>query len=223
MTALFGLSCSGTSEKEYNWASGRKSMVAKIKQYGVHDEKILSAMGKVKRHLFIPKSFRSSNAYADHPLPIGHDQTISQPFIVAYMTEKIELEEDEKVLEIGTGSGYQAAILAEMGAKVFSIEIISALADHAKRVLKSEGYESVKVLTGDGYSGWPEYAPFDVIIVTCAPAKIPQALVQQLKDGGRMIVPVGKFVQHLVILRKRAGEVYKEKDIAVRFVPMVKE
>jgi len=199
------------------------AMVETLKRYGVRDERILAAMSKVRRHLYIPQSFRSRNAYADHPLPIGFGQTISQPFIVAYMTEKMGLQPGERVLEIGTGSGYQAAVLAELGVEVFSIEIIPELAEHARKALQSEGYAAVKVLTGDGYKGWPEHAPFDAVIVTCAPAKVPQPLVDQLKEGGRMIVPVGEFIQRLVILRKREGEIHKENDIGVRFVPMVRK
>jgi len=176
----------------------------------------------VKRHRFIPDAYRRANAYGDHPCPIGHNQTISQPFIVAYMTWKMDLKPGEKVLEIGTGSGYQAAILAELGTEVYSIEIIPELAEHAKKVLKREGYESIRLLEGDGYKGWPEHAPFDAVIVTCAPANVPQALVDQLREGGRMIVPVGRFNQRLVILRKRKGRIVQENDLAVRFVPMVK-
>ena len=173
--------------------------------------------------MFIPENFRFRNeAYADHPCPIGHGQTISQPFIVAYMTEKISPKPGDKILEIGTGSGYQAAILAECGAEVFSIEIVPELAQHARAALQSEGYKEVKVQTGDGYKGWPEHAPFDAIIVTCAPEEVPAALVEQLKENGRMILPVGIGFQRLVILRKKNGIITREEDLPVRFVPMVK-
>lgn len=199
----------------------RTRMVAVIQRYGVRDERVLEAMGKVRRHLYIPENYRRGDAYGDHPCPIGHGQTISQPFIVAYMTQRIEVKPGLRVLEIGTGSGYQAAILAELGAEVYSIEIIPGLADHARKVLVAEGYANVKVKTGDGYKGWPEHAPFDAIIVTCAPNEIPEKLVKQLKDGGRMILPVGSGIQQLVILEK-TGDTFREiPDMHVRFVPMV--
>jgi protein-L-isoaspartate(D-aspartate) O-methyltransferase len=139
------------------------------------------------------------------------------------MTERMKLKKGEKVLEIGTGSGYQAGILAEMGVNVYTIEIIKELAEHAKKVLTSEGYKNIRFLRGDGYRGWPEHAPYDAVIVTCAPDKVPQKLVEQLKEGGRMIVPVGTWSQRLIILRKKKGKVVKENDLAVRFVPMVHE
>ena len=205
-----------------DWSAERSAMVEVIRRHGLKDERVLTAMRAVKRHRFIPDACRRANAYGDHPCPIGHDQTISQPFIVAYMTWKMDLKPGEKVLEIGTGSGYQAAILAEMGTEVYSIEIIPELAVHAKATLMKEGYESIRLLEGDGYKGWPKHAPFDAIIVTCAPADVPQALVDQLREGGRMILPVGSFNQRLVILRKRKGRIVKENDLAVRFVPMVK-
>jgi len=200
----------------------RERMVAVIRRYGVKSEAVLTAMGKVRRHLFIPKAYRFfSDPYGDHPCSIGHGQTISQPYIVAYMTEQMALKSGEKVLEIGTGSGYQAAVLAELGVEVYSIEIIAELAEHARKVLEAEGYGKVHVRTGDGYKGWTEHAPYDAVIVTCAPANVPSALVEQLKEGGRMIVPVGVGVQRLVILRKKAGKIERENDIGVRFVPMV--
>ena len=199
----------------------RKAMVAVVKAHGVKDGRVLKAMGKVRRHVYIPEDKRGRDAYGDHPCPIGQGQTISQPFIVAYMTQRIEVEPGMRILEIGTGSGYQAAVLAELGAEVYSIEIVPELAEHAKAVLKAEGYGKVKVKTGDGYQGWPEHAPFDAIIVTCAPTDIPKKLVEQLKDGGRMILPVGTGIQQLVVLEK-TGDTFKEiPDIHVRFVPMV--
>ena len=197
-------------------------MIATLKAYGIKDPEVLRAMETVRRHEYIPVSHRhAADPYGDHPCPIGHGQTISQPYIVAYMTERIAPETGDKVLEIGTGSGYQAAILAELGADVYTIEIIPELADHARKALAEEGYAKVHVRTGDGYKGWPEHAPFDAIIVTCAPDDVPPALVEQLRDGGRMIVPVGEGTQRLVILRKKDGEVEKEEDLAVVFVPMV--
>jgi len=204
------------------YETAREEMVATVRRYGVRDERILAAMGKVRRHLYIPEGHRlGAGPYGDHPCPIGHGQTISQPYIVAYMTEQLRLKAGEKVLEIGTGSGYQAAILAELGVEVFSIEIVKELADHARKVLADEGYSGVKLRTGDGYKGWAEHAPFDAVIVTCAPENVPQALVDQLRDGGRMIVPVGRYAQQLVILRKEGGKVVRVNDLAVRFVPMV--
>ncbi len=200
----------------------RKMMVDVIRRHGVKDERVLEAMETVRRHIYIPEKLRGRDAYGDHPCPIGYGQTISQPFIVAYMTQRMELQPGERVLEIGTGSGYQAAVLAELGAEVYSIEIIPQLAAHARTALEAEGYAQVKVKTGDGYKGWPEHAPFDAIIVTCAPNEIPQALVKQLKDGGRMILPVGSGIQQLVILEKN-GDTFREiPDIYVRFVPMVR-
>jgi protein-L-isoaspartate(D-aspartate) O-methyltransferase len=213
----------GALDKE-DYRAEQARMVYVLKAYGIRDKDVLAAMGKVRRHLYIPASHRwGRNPYGDHPCPIGYGQTISQPYIVAYMTERMELKKGEKVLEIGTGSGYQAAILAEMGVKVYTIEIIKELAEHAKKVLTSEGYKNVRFLRGDGYQGWAEHAPYDAVIVTCAPEKVPQKLVQQLKEGGRMIVPVGTWSQRLVILRKKKGKVVKENDLAVRFVPMVHE
>lgn len=201
---------------------GHTTMIAQIERYGIRDPRVIRAMAKVQRHRFIPEKYlEASDAYGDHPCPIGFGQTISQPYIVAYMTERIAPKSGDKVLEIGTGSGYQAAILAELGADVYTIEIIPELADHARKALAEEGYAKVHVRTGDGYKGWPEHAPFDAIIVTCAPDDVPPALVEQLRDGGRMIVPVGEGTQRLVILRKKDGEVEKEEDLAVVFVPMV--
>jgi protein-L-isoaspartate(D-aspartate) O-methyltransferase len=181
---------------------------------------VLRAMGKVPRHEFVPERLRSQ-AYRDCPLPIGHDQTISQPYIVAFMTEQLEPKPTDRVLEIGTGSGYQAAVLAEMVAKVYTIEIIEELARRAAADLKRLGYTNVDVRAGDGYKGWPEAAPFDAIIVTCAPEKVPPPLIEQLKDGGRMIIPVGsRWDQELVLLRKQGGRLERQAVLPVLFVPM---
>ncbi len=224
VSGFLPVSCvTGTSEdKHSDWALARERMIAELRDHGVRDERVLQAMSRIRRHRFIPEAYRRrANPYGDHPCPIGHGQTISQPFIVAYMTERMNVQPGEKVLEVGTGSGYQASVLAELGAEVYSIEIIPELAEHARHALASEGYEEVHVLTGDGYKGWPEHAPFDVILVTCAPDDVPEALVAQLREGGRMIVPVGVGTQRLVILRKEGGEIHRIDDLPVRFVPMV--
>lgn len=208
---------------EAEWTCAREAMIAKLQDgYGVRDERILAAMRKVRRHMFIPADYRRhEDACGDHPCPIGYDQTISQPFIVAHMTALLQVKTGDKILEIGTGSGYQAAILAELGARVYSIEIVVPLARHARAALAAEGYGEVCVLAGDGYKGWPEYAPFDSIIATCAPSEVPESLERQLKEGGRMVLPVGVVTQRIFILRKSTGKVQQEQDIAVRFVPMV--
>jgi len=206
-----------------DWLPEREEMVRILRVYGIKDQAVLAAMAKVRRHMFIPENCRFRNeAYGDHPCPIGHGQTISQPYIVAYMTEKINPRPGDKILEIGTGSGYQAAILAECGAEVYSIEIVPELARHARAALQAEGYKAVRVLPGDGYKGWPEHAPFDAVIVTCAPEEVPKALIEQLKENGRMILPVGIGFQRLVILRKKEDKIVQEDDLPVRFVPMVK-
>jgi len=208
--------------KDDDFSQEHQEMVEVLRRYGIKDQRILDAMLRVKRHLFIPASFQeNSDPYGDYPCSIGHGQTISQPYIVAYMTEKLDLKPGEKVLEIGTGSGYQAAVLAEIGASVYSIEILPPLAKHARDVISSQGYANVRLLTGNGYAGWPEHAPFDAIIVTCAPDDVPKALIEQLAEGGRMIIPVGSFSQRLVILMKANGKVQRIDDLAVRFVPMV--
>lgn len=186
----------------------------------VTNRRVLEVLGRVPRHEFVPEKLRA-DAYEDHPLPIGHGQTISQPFIVAYMTQQLDPAPTDRVLEIGTGSGYQAAVLAALVKEVYSIEIVEPLARRAEADLKRLGYTNIFVRAGDGYKGWPEAAPFDSIIVTCAPDKVPQPLIDQLKEGGRMIIPVGPlFEQQLVVLRKKAGRVSRESVMAVRFVPM---
>lgn len=191
---------------------------------GINDARVLAAMRKVPRHLFVPDSV-SGAAYADSPLPIGERQTISQPFIVAFMTEAARITPDDRVLEIGTGSGYQAAVAAELAREVYSIEIVAPLAERAAAALKAAGYSRVNLRTGDGYHGWPERAPFDVIIITAAPEAIPPALVAQLKEGGRMVVPVGPQdgVQNLLLLTKQNGEVRSRTLTPVRFVPFTRK
>jgi protein-L-isoaspartate(D-aspartate) O-methyltransferase len=203
----------------------REAMVRiQIEGRGVKDRRVLDAMLKVPRHLFVPEPVRQM-AYVDCPLSIGEGQTISQPYIVAYMTEALRLKTDERVLEIGTGSGYQAAILAEMVREVYSIEIVATLAERARKALDTAGYANVHVRAGDGYKGWPEQAPFDAVIVTCAPESIPVPLVEQLREGGRIIIPVGpeNSIQRLVRGVKQAGRIETESVLDVRFVPMVKE
>jgi len=187
---------------------------------GVTNEHVLAAMSRVPRHEFVPDEVRSS-AYADGPLPIGHGQTISQPFVVAFMTEKLEPKPTDRVLEIGTGSGYQAAVLAELVTDVYTIEIVEPLGRRAIGNLSRLGYTNIHVRIGDGYQGWPEKAPFDAIIVTCAPEDVPPPLIDQLKEGGRMIIPVGEQgVQQLVLIQKHEGELGQQSVLPVRFVPM---
>lgn len=190
---------------------------------GISDPATLDAMRAVPRHEFVPPALRGK-AHEDHPLPIGHGQTISQPYIVAFMTEAIQPRSGEKILEIGAGSGYQAAVLAQGGAEVFTIEIIEPLAAMARDNLERLGIRNVHVRHGDGHRGWPEHAPFDAIIVTCAPDNIPPALVAQLRDGGRMIIPVGgETHQELILLRKHGDRIEKQSILPVRFVPMTGE
>ncbi len=190
---------------------------------GVRDERVLAAMNKVPREEFVPQDSRAAS-YTDQPLPIGYGQTISQPYIVAFMTEQLRPSSSDRVLEIGTGSGYQAAILAELVSEVYSIEIVGPLAKDAEGTLQRLGYKNVHVKVGDGYKGWPEEAPFDAIIVTCAPDKVPQPLVDQLKDGGRMVIPVGdRFAQELYLLEKKNGQLKQSVTLPVRFVPMAGE
>ena len=189
----------------------------------ITNARVLAAMTKVPRHEFVPETLRPQ-AYEDHPLPISHGQTISQPFIVAYMTQCLDPRPTDRVLEIGTGSGYQAAVLGEMVAEVRSVEIIADLAQHATADLKRLGYTNVHVRASDGYEGWPEAAPFDSIIVTCAPDKVPQPLIDQLKNGGRMVIPIGPhWDQELELLCKVRGKLGRQAVMPVRFVPMTGE
>ena len=208
------------------FAAVRKSMVRdQLAGPGraITNSLVLAVMGQVPRHEFVPERYRS-HAYEDRPLPIGHDQTISQPYIVAFMTEQLHPKSTDRVLEIGTGSGYQAAVLAGLVSEVYSIEIVEPLARRAETDLKRLGYTNVTVRAGDGYKGWPEAAPFDAIIVTCAPEDVPQPLVDQLKDGGRMIIPVGPAGnQELVLLRKQRSRLETQAVLPVRFVPMTGE
>ncbi len=204
--------------------SQRRQMVAgQIQARGIRKPEILRAMAAVPRHRFVPYRLRSS-AYRDSPLPIGKGQTISQPYIVALMSEVLQLDRSKKVLEIGTGSGYQAAVLAELAGQVYSIEIITSLGETARKVLQDLGYGNVHVRIGDGYKGWPDQAPFDAIIVTCAPTHIPRPLKEQLAEGGKLVIPVGsEGYQELVLLTKNNGKIVQQKIIPVRFVPMVND
>lgn len=195
-----------------------------IRARGVSDRRVLDVMGKIPRELFVEESMRS-RAYGDHPLPIGEGQTISQPYVVALMTEALRLRPEERVLEIGTGSGYQAAVLAGIVREVYTIEIRKNLADRAEKLLKGLGYRNVRVKYGDGYFGWEEHAPFDAIIVTAAANHIPPPLIKQLREGGRLIIPLGSTVysQVLTLATKRKGELDLVQMGPVAFVPMVGE
>ena len=203
------------------FAAAREAMVQQqIVARDVRDLRVVEAMKRVPRHRFVPRSLERL-AYLDRPLPIGEGQTISQPYIVALMSELLGLSGQEKVLEIGTGSGYQAAVLAELAKEVYTVEIIPVLAQRAKRTLPELGYAGIHVKEGDGYAGWPENAPFDAIIVTCAPNDVPQALQDQLKEGGRLVIPVGSWPnQTLYVMEKNRGELIQHPVIPVVFVPM---
>lgn len=190
---------------------------------GITNSRVLTAMGRVPRHEFVPEKLRQ-HAYEDRPLPIGYGQTISQPYIVAFMTEYLDPRPTDRVLEIGTGSGYQAAVLSELVAEVYTIEIVESLADRASADLARLAYTNVHVRAGDGYRGWPGKAPFDAVIVTCAPGSVPQPLTDQLAEGGRMMIPVGQiWDQRLILLEKTDGQLEQKSVLPVRFVPMTGE
>ena len=215
------LTNSGIALEESVFELNRQEMVkTQLETRGITDAKVLKAMRKVKRHLFVP-THQLISAYNDSPLPIGYGQTISQPYIVAYMTQAARLFPDDRVLEIGTGSGYQAAVLAELVKEVYTIEILKPLADTARVRLEELGYRNIKVKHGDGYKGWKEYAPYDAIIVTAAPDEVPEELVRQLKVGGRMVVPIGSFFQELYLITKRESGIKQELLLPVVFVPMI--
>jgi protein-L-isoaspartate(D-aspartate) O-methyltransferase len=221
LVSVTALACAPAHEgEEPGFARAREDMVAtQLVARGVREPKTLAAMGQVPRHLFVPKS-SVAEAYEDHPLPIGHGQTISQPYIVAFMTEALGLRGGESVLEVGTGSGYQAAVLSRIAARVHTIEIVAPLAEQASAVLKRLGCANVEVRAGDGYAGWPEAAPFDAIVVTAAAPRIPEPLKEQLKDGGRLVVPVGDEWQELVVVTRRGDRFEEKRVLPVRFVPM---
>jgi protein-L-isoaspartate(D-aspartate) O-methyltransferase len=203
-------------------ASARTRMVREqLAARGIRDTTVLAAMTRVPRHRFVPPA-EQRFAYADHPLPIGFDQTISQPYIVAYMAEAAQIAPHEKVLEIGTGSGYGAAILGQLAREVYTIELIPELAERARTVLNELGYANVTVRAGDGYAGWREHAPFDAIVVTAAPDHVPPALVEQLAMNGRMIIPVGKGDQEMRVITRTSAGITEESTMLVRFVPLVR-
>ena len=220
---LFFRNCS-SAENPDEYPRLREQMVKRqIIARGVKNEQVLTAMLTVPRHLFVPET-RRSMAYDDTPLPIGEGQTISQPYIVAFMTEALDLKPDDRILEIGTGSGYQAAVLAEIVKDVYTIEIIPIIGNRTSKLLDEMGYTNIHVKIDDGYKGWPEEAPFDAVIVTCAPDKIPQTLIDQLCEGGRIIIPVGSqySAQYLIRGVKKKGRLITENVLPVRFVPMVR-
>ena len=221
---LAASACQKKAASTSEFAADRQRMVQQqLMPRGIHDERVLAAMAKVPREEFVPENLRDKS-YSDNALPIGHDQTISQPFIVAFMTEQLRLQPNDRVLEIGTGSGYQTAVLAELVKEVYTIEIIEPLAKEASARLARLDYNNAHVKVGDGFQGWPEVAPFDAIIVTCAPDKVPQPLTVQLKDGGRMLVPVGSGIdQQLYLLEKKNGQLAQTAILPVRFVPMMGE
>lgn len=213
----------GCNAAPVDFAADRERMVKEqlaAPDRGITNARVLAVMGRVPRHEFVPEAYRP-HAYEDHPLPIGYGQTISQPFIVAFMTEQLNPQPVDKVLEIGTGSGYQAAVLAELVSNVWTIEIVVPLAQRAAADLTRLGYTNVNVKAGDGYLGWPAAAPFDAIIVTCAPDHVPQPLKDQLKEGGRLIIPVDSAgFQELYLLKKKDGRIQQQAVLPVRFVPM---
>lgn len=206
------------------FARARRRMIEEhLAGRDITDPRVLEAMRKVPRHRFVPDGL-ARRAYGDSPLPIGHNQTISQPYIVALMTQLAEPKPDSRALDVGTGSGYQAAVLAELSKEVYSIEIVKPLAEQAKKRLAELGYDNVTVKAGDGYRGWPEKAPFDAIIVAAAPDHVPEPLVDQLAPGGRMVIPVGKFYQELLLIEKdKSGKAHRKSIAPVMFVPMTGE
>jgi len=216
--AIVAVVCAQTLDTE----GQRSELVDVLASQGISDERVLAAMRQVERHRFVPLPLRH-RAYENRPLPIGQGQTISQPYVVAYMTEMLQLEPTDRVLEVGTGSGYQAAVLATLAHRVYSIEIVPQLAERATADLAEAGYENIETRVGDGYQGWPDEAPFDAIIVTAAPDHIPQPLVDQLAVGARLVIPVGDNYQYITLIERTAEGVQTTRDLPVRFVPMTGE
>jgi protein-L-isoaspartate(D-aspartate) O-methyltransferase len=216
LTSVQVQSLSNTADEFQN---PRSQMVQQLREHGIQDKAVLEAMAKVPRHQFVAAS-QTHLAYRDSPLPIAHDQTISQPYIVAYMTAAAAIASNEKVLEIGTGSGYQAAVLGEVAKEVYTIEIIPELAARARKTLSDLGYKNIHVKAGNGYQGWAEHAPYDAIIVTAAPDQIPEALINQLALNGKMVIPVGTWNQEMIIVTKTPDGLIEQRTIPVRFVPM---
>lgn len=220
---LVAVACMAAPPQEDSLAEARREMVEEIRARGVTDPAVLAAVGSVPRHLFVPEDERV-HAYEDRPLPIGFGQTISQPYIVALMTSLLNLRPGSRVLEVGTGSGYQAAVLSRLAGEVYSVEILKPLSERARHTLNELGYRNVHLRAGDGYKGWPSAAPFDGIIVTAAPSRIPDPLLQQLKVGGKLVIPVGDAYQDLIVMTKRAdGGFDRASVLPVRFVPMTGE
>lgn len=215
-TAVQVQSLSNTTDEFENQ---RLQMVKQLRARGIQNRGVLKAMSKVPRHRFVAAS-EADIAYGDHPLPLSHNQTISQPYIVAYMTEAASISSNEKVLEIGTGSGYQAAVLGDLAKEVYTIEIIPELSERARKTLSELGYKNVHVKTGNGYQGWAEHAPYDAIVVTAAPDRIPEALVNQLALNGKMVIPVGTWNQEMLVIKKTQDGLIENRTIPVRFVPM---
>lgn len=228
LLALFASGCdhhissTGAAETAERQKERQEMVSEQISARGIKSQRVLEAMRRVPRHEFIPSLFQDS-AYDDTPVSIGHGQTISQPYIVAFMTESLDLKPTDKVLEIGTGCGYQSAVLSELSKDVYTIEIVDALGKTAAERLKKLGYKNVHTRVGDGYRGWPEQAPFDAIMVTAAPDHIPKALVAQLAEDGRLIIPVGHDVQNLMLLTKEDGKIVQKMLFPVKFVPMTGE
>ncbi|MCD4695991.1 MAG: protein-L-isoaspartate(D-aspartate) O-methyltransferase [Bacteroidales bacterium] len=222
MLSLYSSGCNPQSSDDDIFISERKRMVQKqIIARGIKNQAVINAMLTVKRHLFVPEKY-INQAYDDCPLPIDDGQTISQPYIVAYMTEILDLNKSDRVLEIGTGSGYQAAVLAEICDSIFSIEIFPSLGNNAIQLYKNLGITNIYIKIGDGYKGWIEKSPFDAILVTCSPTHIPQPLINQLSEGGKMIIPVGpSYSQKLVLMKKENGKLIRKEVLPVRFVPMI--
>ncbi|MBN1182595.1 MAG: protein-L-isoaspartate(D-aspartate) O-methyltransferase [Bacteroidales bacterium] len=221
---LFSYFCTTQEKVTDEFYRQRRLMVEyQLVARGIKDSLVLKAMEMVERHKFVPDEYLSY-AYDDQPIPIGEGQTISQPYIVAYMTEVLQLDSSKKVLEIGTGSGYQAAVLAEICKEVYSVELIESLSLNAKSVVEKLGYRNIFFKTGDGYKGWVEHSPYDAIIVTCSPSKIPESLTEQLAENGKLIIPVGAdYIQELVLVEKKNGELTQQKVLPVRFVPMLNQ